>query len=65
MTGTEYQAIRDSLKMSRERLASALGITASTVFRRERGGDSIPPEAEAAILRFAESREAETPESVE
>ena len=51
--------------MSREKLASALGITSSTIFRRERGDDPIGSEAEAAILRLAESREAETAESVE
>ncbi len=61
MTGTEYQAIRDGLVMTREQLASALGITSSTVFRRERG-DSVTQEAEAAILRLAESREAESVE---
>ena len=65
MNGTDYQAIRDRLKMSREKLASALGITSSTIFRRERGDNPIGSEAEAAILRLAESREAETTGSVE
>ena len=58
MTGTEYQALREELDMTREQLASALGITSSTVFRRERG-DSITQEAEAALLRLAESRNTE------
>ena len=64
MTGAQYQEIRDRLGMSREKLASALGITSSTVFRRE-NSDAVLPEAEAAILRLAESREAETAETSE
>lgn len=44
--------------MSREQLASALGITSSTVFRRETR-ETVTAEAEAALLRFAESRETE------
>lgn len=65
MTGTEYQAIRDRLNMSREQLAVALGIASSTIFRRERGSDPIAVEAEAALLRLVESRENETAETVE
>ncbi len=58
MTGPEYEAVRHSLDMTREQLAAALGITSSTIFRRENGG-LILPEAESALLRLAESREEE------
>ena len=42
MTPAELQARRAALGLSRERLAAALGVTSTTVWRWERGAVPLP-----------------------
>lgn len=53
MTRTEYKALRLKMGMTQTQLGEALGISANTVARRERGERCIGPEAAIAIRCLA------------
>lgn len=53
MTPTEYKALRIKMGMTQTQLGEALGISANTVARRERGERCIGPEAAIAIRSLA------------
>ena len=49
MTGDDYRAARLRLGLTQAELASRLGVTATSVARRERGEQRITPEAALAL----------------
>ena len=58
MTPTDYKALRLKMGMTQTQLGEALGISANTVARRERGERHIGPEAAMAIRCLAKEMQA-------
>jgi len=58
VTPTDYKALRLKMGMTQTQLGEALGISANTVARRERGERHIGPEAAMAIRCLAKEMQA-------
>lgn len=58
MTAAEIRAAREALGWSQERLARALGVSLSTVWRWERGKMPAPAMLRLALERLTTAKEA-------
>jgi len=55
MSAAEYKALRESLAISQQELAVRLGLSVSTISKREQGKVPITLEAASTILCMTES----------